>query len=74
MLSDIFKAGASSVAADLRRHLSPVALDALIESLRAEEPSGALATSTLYLLEELDPEVDQNHQAQCLEFGYELVA
>ena len=71
MLNEIFKAGASSLAGDLRRHMSPVALAALAESLRAEEPTGRLGTLTLHLLDEL--EVEPDHQAQAQEFGYTLV-
>jgi hypothetical protein len=56
----ITSSAAGSIARDLYRHLSPVALRALAESLRQEEPSGKLGTATLYLLDQLEESVSED--------------
>lgn len=60
MVDEITQAAAGSIARDLYRHLSPVALQALAESLRKEEPSGSLRTATLYLLDRLEESVAED--------------
>jgi hypothetical protein len=74
MVDEITKAAAGSIARDIQRHLSQVALAALAESLRKEEPSGALGTATLHLLDALEAQPEVDHGAQCAEHGYRLVA
>ena len=56
--------------------MSPVALAALAESMRAEEPSGRLSTLSLYLLDCLEEGFAEppNHDQACAEFGYAIVA
>lgn len=56
----LIKAAAGSIAADLYRHLSPVALQALAEGLRKEAPSGNLRTATYYLLDRLEESVAED--------------
>jgi len=60
MVQEVIKGTAESIVQDLYRHLSPVALAALAESLRKEEPTGRLATSTLYFLDELESKVSED--------------
>jgi hypothetical protein len=60
MVDEIIQAAAGSIAQDLYRHLSPVTLAALAESLRKEEPSGNLRTATLYLLDRLEENITED--------------
>jgi hypothetical protein len=60
MVDQITQAAAGSIAQDLYRHLSPVSLRALAESLRKEEPSGSLRTATLYLLDRLEESIAED--------------
>jgi hypothetical protein len=54
------KAAAGGIASDLYRHLSPVSLRALAESLRKEAPSGNLRTATYYLLDRLEESIAED--------------
>ena len=54
MVDELIRAAGESVARDLIRVLGEDALAELAEALRAEEPSGALGTGTLYLLDALE--------------------
>ena len=56
----LIKAAAGGIAADLYRHLSPVTLAALAESLRKEAPSGNLRTATYHLLDRLEESVAED--------------
>jgi hypothetical protein len=60
VVDEITRAAAGSIAQDLYRHLSPVALQALAESLRKEEPSGNLRTATLHLLDRLEESIAED--------------
>jgi hypothetical protein len=60
MVQEVIKGTAESLAQDLYRHLSQVALAQLAESLRKEEPTGKLSTSTLYFLDEIEFRVSED--------------
>jgi hypothetical protein len=76
MLDHLYKPASEILFEDLKRHMSPVALAALAESMRAEEPSGRLSTLSLYLLDCLEEGFAEppNHDQACAEFGYAIVA
>jgi hypothetical protein len=75
MLDHLYKPAAQILFDDLKRHLSPVALAALAESMRKEEPTGRLSTLSLYLLDCLEEGSAEpaDHGQACAEFGYVLV-
>lgn len=74
MLDHLYKPASEILFEDLKRHLSPVALAALAESMRKEEPTGKLSTLSLYLLDCLEGSADPvDHDQACAEFGYAIV-
>ena len=63
-MSDLFEAASASFVRDLKRHLSPNAIQGLAASMRKEEPSGALGTLSLYILDELEKLVEEQGESK----------
>ncbi|NBS69317.1 hypothetical protein EBT31_10455 [bacterium] len=63
-MSELFEAASASFVRDLKRHISPDAIRGLAESMRREEPSGALGTLSLYILDELEELVKEQGESK----------